>query len=109
MPIIKLTDQKTEVKVDISFNVETGVKAARLIKDYLKVRPLLAVLVIKHCFFLFPHHMSLAELQGPALPDLRAEAVLAAEGPERGVHGRHKLLQPHPHGHQLLAGRFRHY
>ena len=38
MPIIKLTDQETEVKVDISFNVETGVKAARFIKDYVKVR-----------------------------------------------------------------------
>lgn len=38
MPIIKLTDQETEVKVDISFNVETGVKAASFIKDYVKVR-----------------------------------------------------------------------
>lgn len=37
VPIIKLTDQETEVKVDISFNVETGVKAARFIKDYVKV------------------------------------------------------------------------
>ena len=37
MPIIKLTDQETEVKVDISFNVETGVKAADFIKDYVKV------------------------------------------------------------------------
>uniref|UniRef100_A0A667X7F9 Terminal nucleotidyltransferase 4A n=1 Tax=Myripristis murdjan TaxID=586833 RepID=A0A667X7F9_9TELE len=34
VPIIKLTDQETEVKVDISFNVETGVKAASFIKDY---------------------------------------------------------------------------
>lgn len=40
VPIIKLTDQETEVKVDISFNVETGVKAARFIKDYMKVRSL---------------------------------------------------------------------
>nr|XP_008107308.2 PREDICTED: non-canonical poly(A) RNA polymerase PAPD7 isoform X3 [Anolis carolinensis] len=39
VPIIKLTDQETEVKVDISFNVETGVKAARLIKDYMKLHP----------------------------------------------------------------------
>lgn len=38
VPIIKLTDQETEVKVDISFNVETGVKAANFIKDYTKVR-----------------------------------------------------------------------
>lgn len=38
VPIIKLTDQETDVKVDISFNVETGVKAASFIKDYVKVR-----------------------------------------------------------------------
>lgn len=37
VPIIKLTDQETDVKVDISFNVETGVKAASFIKDYVKV------------------------------------------------------------------------
>ncbi|XP_016386819.1 non-canonical poly(A) RNA polymerase PAPD7-like isoform X2 [Sinocyclocheilus rhinocerous] len=36
VPIIKLTDRETDVKVDISFNVETGVKAARFIKDHLK-------------------------------------------------------------------------
>lgn len=37
VPIIKLTDQETDVKVDISFNVETGVQAAQFIKDYIKV------------------------------------------------------------------------
>ena len=37
VPIIKLTDHETEVKVDISFNVETAVRAAQLIKGYLKV------------------------------------------------------------------------
>ncbi|KAG8512359.1 Terminal nucleotidyltransferase 4A [Galemys pyrenaicus] len=36
VPIIKLTDQETEVKVDISFNMETGVRAAELIKSYMK-------------------------------------------------------------------------
>lgn len=49
VPIIKLTDQETEVKVDISFNVETGVKAASFIKDYVKVRPFaLNVLFVTH-------------------------------------------------------------
>lgn len=38
VPIIKLTDHETEVKVDISFNVETAVKAAQFIKSYLKVK-----------------------------------------------------------------------
>ena len=35
--MIKLTDQETEVKVDISFNMETGVRAAEFIKNYMKV------------------------------------------------------------------------
>ncbi|XP_074843975.1 terminal nucleotidyltransferase 4A isoform X2 [Carettochelys insculpta] len=46
VPIIKLTDQETEVKVDISFNVETGVKAARLIKEYMKKYSLLPYLIL---------------------------------------------------------------
>lgn len=45
VPIIKLTDQETEVKVDISFNVETGVKAASFIKDYVKKYPVLPYLI----------------------------------------------------------------
>ena len=32
VPIIKMTDQKTSVKVDISFNVPAGLKAAEFIK-----------------------------------------------------------------------------
>ncbi|PNI38526.1 PAPD7 isoform 4 [Pan troglodytes] len=39
VPIIKLTDQETEVKVDISFNMETGVRAAEFIKNYMKLHP----------------------------------------------------------------------
>lgn len=45
VPIIKLTDQETEVKVDISFNVETGIKAASFIKEYMKVKTVLAYFV----------------------------------------------------------------
>ncbi|XP_061615507.1 terminal nucleotidyltransferase 4A [Phyllopteryx taeniolatus] len=45
VPIIKLTDQETEVKVDISFNVETGVKAACFIKDYVQKYPVLPYLI----------------------------------------------------------------
>lgn len=41
VPIIKLTDHETEVKVDISFNVETAVKAAQFIKSYVKVNLLI--------------------------------------------------------------------
>ncbi|XP_075868179.1 terminal nucleotidyltransferase 4A isoform X2 [Nelusetta ayraudi] len=45
VPIIKLTDQETDVKVDISFNVETGVRAASFIKDYVKMYPVLPYLI----------------------------------------------------------------
>ncbi|XP_064876444.1 terminal nucleotidyltransferase 4A isoform X3 [Oncorhynchus nerka] len=45
VPIIKLTDQETEVKVDISFNVETGVKAAFFIKDYTRRYPVLPYMI----------------------------------------------------------------
>uniref|UniRef100_A0AAR2KG27 Terminal nucleotidyltransferase 4A n=1 Tax=Pygocentrus nattereri TaxID=42514 RepID=A0AAR2KG27_PYGNA len=46
VPIIKLTDSHTEVKVDISFNVRSGVKAANLIKDFKKKFPVLPYLVL---------------------------------------------------------------
>ncbi len=48
VPIVKLTDRETDVKVDISFNVETGVKAARFIKDHLKVRDSLVIHTVIH-------------------------------------------------------------
>ncbi|CAN2389554.1 snoRNA polyadenylation [Pristimantis euphronides] len=46
VPIIKLTDSYTEVKVDISFNVQNGVKAAQLIRDFIKKYPVLPYLVL---------------------------------------------------------------
>uniref|UniRef100_A0A1A8F4G5 Terminal nucleotidyltransferase 4A n=1 Tax=Nothobranchius korthausae TaxID=1143690 RepID=A0A1A8F4G5_9TELE len=46
VPIIKLTDSFTEVKVDISFNVQNGVKAARLIKEFKEKYPVLPYLVL---------------------------------------------------------------
>ncbi|XP_077348011.1 terminal nucleotidyltransferase 4A [Lithobates pipiens] len=46
VPIIKLMDQKTEVKVDISFNVRTGVKTAQFIKDCIQKYPLLPYLIL---------------------------------------------------------------
>ncbi|XP_075868798.1 terminal nucleotidyltransferase 4A-like isoform X2 [Nelusetta ayraudi] len=45
VPIIKLTDHETGVKVDISFNVETAVKAAQFIKSYLKKYTVLPPLI----------------------------------------------------------------
>ncbi|KAJ8394908.1 hypothetical protein AAFF_G00040310 [Aldrovandia affinis] len=46
VPIIKLTDLHTEVKVDISFNVQNGVRAAALIKEFKKKYPVLPHLVL---------------------------------------------------------------
>ncbi|XP_052417164.1 terminal nucleotidyltransferase 4B [Carassius gibelio] len=46
VPIIKLTDLHTEVKVDISFNVQNGVKAAKLIRDFKQQFPVLPYLVL---------------------------------------------------------------
>ncbi|XP_010766954.1 non-canonical poly(A) RNA polymerase PAPD7 [Notothenia coriiceps] len=45
VPIIKLTDHETEIKVDICFNVETAVKAAQFIKSYLKKYTILPPLI----------------------------------------------------------------
>ncbi|KAK5862595.1 hypothetical protein PBY51_017973 [Eleginops maclovinus] len=45
VPIIRLTDHETKIKVDISFNVETAVKAAQFIKSYLKKYTILPPLI----------------------------------------------------------------
>lgn len=39
VPIIKLTDIHTDVRIDISFNVENGLKSAKLIKQWKKKYP----------------------------------------------------------------------
>lgn len=46
VPIVKLTDRETQVKVDISFNMQSGVQSAELIKDYKRQYPVLAKLVL---------------------------------------------------------------
>ncbi|KAM9489066.1 terminal nucleotidyltransferase 4A-like isoform 2-T2 [Clarias gariepinus] len=58
VPIIKLTDRETEVKVDISFNVETAVKAARFIKDHLKKYTVLPYLIFVLKQFLLQWHLN---------------------------------------------------
>jgi non-canonical poly(A) RNA polymerase PAPD5/7 len=46
VPIIKVTETKTELRIDISFNMQNGVKSADLIKDYLKEYPCLRYLAL---------------------------------------------------------------
>ncbi len=45
MPIIKLTDQQSNIKVDISFNMSNGIRAAEFIKFFKKVYPVLPKLI----------------------------------------------------------------
>lgn len=46
VPIIKLTDNESQVKVDISFNMQSGVNSAELIKEYKRKYPVLSKLVL---------------------------------------------------------------
>lgn len=46
VPILKLTDKLTEVKVDISFNMRNGVKSAKLIKKFISDYPHLPYIVL---------------------------------------------------------------
>uniref|UniRef100_U5ETV5 polynucleotide adenylyltransferase n=1 Tax=Corethrella appendiculata TaxID=1370023 RepID=U5ETV5_9DIPT len=46
VPIVKLTDRETQVKVDISFNMQSGVQSAELIKDFKRKYPVLSKLVL---------------------------------------------------------------
>lgn len=46
VPIVKLTDRETEIKVDISFNMNNGVKSAELIKTFKRQFPALEKLVM---------------------------------------------------------------
>nr|XP_006813805.1 PREDICTED: PAP-associated domain-containing protein 5-like [Saccoglossus kowalevskii] len=46
VPIVKLTEKRFDVKVDISFNMVNGVKSARMIKRFMKEYPMLPYLVL---------------------------------------------------------------
>lgn len=46
VPIIKVTETKTDLRIDISFNMKNGVKSAALIKEYLNEFPCLKYLAM---------------------------------------------------------------
>ncbi|XP_047540021.1 non-canonical poly(A) RNA polymerase protein Trf4-1-like isoform X2 [Vanessa atalanta] len=46
VPIVKMTDKYSDVKVDISFNMSNGVKSAELIKQFKEKYPVLSRLVM---------------------------------------------------------------
>uniref|UniRef100_A0A1A7W7U4 Terminal nucleotidyltransferase 4A n=1 Tax=Iconisemion striatum TaxID=60296 RepID=A0A1A7W7U4_9TELE len=58
VPIVKLTDCETKVKVDISFNVDTAVRAAQFIKSYLKKYTVLPPLIFVLKQFLFQRDLN---------------------------------------------------
>ena len=58
VPIIKFTDRKTEVKVDISFNIESGLQSAQVIKTYLNQYPVLPKLVLIIKQFLYQRNLN---------------------------------------------------
>ena len=58
VPIIKFTDRKTEVKVDISFNIEAGLQSAQVIKTYLNQYPVLPKLVLIIKQFLYQRNLN---------------------------------------------------
>ena len=58
VPIIKFTDKKTEVKVDISFNIESGLQSVQVIKSYLSKYPVLPKLVLIIKQFLYQRNLN---------------------------------------------------
>ena len=72
VPIVKMTDRETEIRVDISFNMDNGLRAAELVKLYKKRYPSLPKLTYVLKQFLLQHDLN--EVSGFAL-------VLTAERP----------------------------
>ncbi|KAL5021958.1 hypothetical protein ScPMuIL_001113 [Solemya velum] len=58
VPIVKLTDLLTEIKVDISFNMTNGVKSANLIKQFMEEYPNLKYLVLVFKQFLLQRDLN---------------------------------------------------
>lgn len=58
VPIVKLTDAKTDIKIDISFNMNNGVTSANLIKEFMVLYPSLPKLVLVLKQFLLQRDLS---------------------------------------------------
>ena len=63
VPIVKMTDDKTDVKVDISFNTDNGLRAASLIKFYTQTFPPLAKLIYVLKQFLLQRNLNEVSVQ----------------------------------------------
>ena len=58
VPIVKMTDRETEIRVDISFNMDNGLRAAELVKLYKKRYPSLPKLTYVLKQFLLQHDLN---------------------------------------------------
>ena len=58
VPIIKLADDLTGIKVDISFNMDTGLRAVELVKLYKKRYPPLPKLIYVLKQFLYQRDLN---------------------------------------------------
>ncbi len=58
VPIVKFTDADTGLRIDISFNMENSIDAARLIVRYLETYPCLRLLVFVLKQFLFQRELN---------------------------------------------------
>ncbi|XP_070502874.1 non-canonical poly(A) RNA polymerase protein Trf4-1-like [Chironomus tepperi] len=58
VPIIKLTDKRTQIKVDISFNMKAGIQTAKMIREYKRQYPVLPKLVMVLKQFLLQHNLN---------------------------------------------------
>ncbi|KAK2489122.1 hypothetical protein MC885_013386 [Smutsia gigantea] len=97
VPIIKLTDQETEVKVDISFNMETGVRAAEFIKNYMKKYSLLPYLILVLKQFLLQRDLNEVFTGGISSYSLILMAISFLQGILESVQNVDALLlQLHP-------------
>lgn len=57
VPLVKVTDRETDIKVDISFNTVNGLRAAKLVRLYRSVHPTLTPLI-----FVLKQHLYLRKL-----------------------------------------------
>lgn len=58
VPIVKMTDRETNIRVDISFNMDNGLRAAELVKLYKKRYPSLPKLTYVLKQFLLQHDLN---------------------------------------------------
>ncbi len=63
VPIIKLTDRLTDIKIDISFNMTNGLRSVELIKHFKKRFPAMAKLIYVLKQFLLQRDLNEVTLQ----------------------------------------------